>query len=31
VSPREFVETFYLAPPGKDYSVYSEARLKKVP
>jgi hypothetical protein len=31
VSPVEFVETFYLAPPGKDFSVYSEVRLKKVP
>jgi hypothetical protein len=30
VSPDEFIETFSLAAPGKDYEVYSETRLKRV-
>ncbi len=30
VSPDEFVETFSLAGPGKDFSVYTETRLKRV-
>jgi hypothetical protein len=30
LSPDEFVETFSLAAPGKDFSVYSETRLKRV-
>jgi hypothetical protein len=30
LSPDEFVETFSLAPPGKDFAVYSETRLKRV-
>jgi hypothetical protein len=29
VSPSEFVETFSLAEPGKDFEMYSETRLKK--
>jgi nitrobindin-like protein len=29
VSPTEFVETFSLAAPGKDFAIYSETRLKK--
>jgi len=29
VSPTEFVETFSLAEPGKDFAMYSETRLKK--
>ncbi len=29
ISPDEFVETFSLAPPGKDFSIYSETRLKR--
>ena len=28
-SPTEFVETFSLAEPGKDFAIYSETRLKK--
>ena len=28
-SPNEFVETFSLAEPGKDFAMYSETRLKK--
>jgi hypothetical protein len=30
LSPDEFVETFSLAGPGKEFSVYSETRLKRV-
>jgi hypothetical protein len=30
VSADEFVETFSLAGPGKDFAVYSETRLKRV-
>jgi hypothetical protein len=30
VSPDEYIETFLLAAPGKDYEVYSETRLKRV-
>jgi hypothetical protein len=30
VGPDEFIETFELAEPGKDFAVYSEARLKRV-
>jgi len=30
VSPDEFIETFYLAAPGKDFEVYSETHLKRV-
>ena len=30
LSPDEFVETFSLAPPGKDFAVYAETRLKRV-
>ena len=30
VSSDEFVETFSLAAPGKDFEVYSETRLKRV-
>jgi hypothetical protein len=30
VSADEVVETFYLAPPGKDFAAYSETRLKRV-
>lgn len=29
ISPDEFTETFELAEPGKDFEVYSEARLKR--
>ncbi|MBK5256609.1 MAG: hypothetical protein JJE39_11295 [Vicinamibacteria bacterium] len=29
VSPDEFVETFEMTEPGKDFEVYSEARLKR--
>ena len=29
VSPTEFVETFSLAEPDKDFAIYSETRLKK--
>lgn len=29
-SPDDFVETFALAPPGKDFSVYSRSVLKRV-
>ncbi len=29
-SPDEFLETFSLAAPGKDFEVYSETRLKRV-
>lgn len=29
VSPDEFVEVFELAAPGKDFEVYSEARLRR--
>lgn len=30
ISPDEFVETFSLATPGKEFEVYSEAHLKRV-
>ena len=30
LSPDEFVETFSLAAPGKDFKVYSETHLKRV-
>jgi len=30
VNENEFVETFELAEPGKDFEVYSKARLKRV-
>ena len=30
LSPDEFVETFSLAAPGKDFKVYSETHLKHV-
>lgn len=30
LSPDEFVETFLLAAPGKDFTVYSETRLKRM-
>lgn len=30
ISENEFVETFYLAPPGKDYTVFVENRFKRV-
>ena len=30
LSPDEFVEAFSLAPPGKDFEVYSETHLKRV-
>jgi hypothetical protein len=30
LSRDEFVETFSLAPPGKDFEVYCETRLKRV-
>ena len=30
LSPDEFVETFSLAAPGKEFAVYSETRLKRV-
>ena len=30
LSPDEFVETFSLAPPGKDFAVYAETHLKRV-
>jgi hypothetical protein len=30
VGPDEFVETFSLAAPGKEFEVYSESRLKRV-
>jgi hypothetical protein len=30
VGPEEFVETFELAEPGKDFEIYSEARLTRV-
>ena len=30
LSPDEFVETFSLAAPGKDFAVYSETHLKRV-
>jgi len=30
LSPDEFVETFELAPPGKEFSVYSRTHLKRV-
>ena len=30
VSSGEFVETFSLAPPGKEFAVYSETHLKRV-
>src|SRR5438552_14096900 len=29
VSDNEFVETFTLAPPGKDFEVYSQTRFKR--
>ena len=29
VSENEFVETFTLAPPGKDFEVYSQTRFKR--
>jgi hypothetical protein len=30
LSPDEFIETFSLAAPGKDFEAYSESRLKRV-
>lgn len=30
LSADEFVETFYLAAPGKDFEVYTETRLKRM-
>jgi hypothetical protein len=30
LSPDEFVETFSLAAPGKDFQVYSETNLKRL-
>jgi hypothetical protein len=30
VSPDEWVETFSLAAPGKDFELYSEAHLKRI-
>jgi hypothetical protein len=30
VGPDEFIETFEMAEPGKDFEVYSEARLKRI-
>lgn len=30
VSSDEVIETFSLAPPGKDFAVYSETRLKRI-
>jgi len=30
VGPDEFVETFEMAEPGKEFEVYSEARLKRI-
>lgn len=30
VGPDEFIETFEMAEPGKDFAVYSEARLKRI-
>ena len=30
VSAEEILETFWLAPPGKDFEVYTEARLKRI-
>ena len=30
LSPDEFVETFSLAVPGKDFEVYAETHLKRV-
>lgn len=29
ISPDEFIETFELAEPGKDYEVYTECHLKR--
>ena len=29
VSENEFVETFELAPPGKDFEIYSQTRFKR--
>ena len=29
VSKNEFVETFELAPPGKEFDVYSQTRFKR--
>lgn len=29
ISENEFVETFELAPPGKDFDVYSQTRFKR--
>jgi hypothetical protein len=29
VSDNEFVETFELAPPGKDFDIYSQTRFKR--
>ncbi len=31
ISPDEFVETFSLAQPGKEFAVYSETHLKRLP
>jgi hypothetical protein len=31
LSKDEFIETFELAPPGKDFEVYSRNRFKRVP
>jgi len=31
LSPDEFIETFPLAPPGKDFAPYSQTRLKRLP
>jgi len=30
ISPDELEETFYLAPPGKEFEVYTVAKLKRV-
>ena len=30
VGPDEFIETFEMAEPGKDFEVYSESRLKRI-
>lgn len=31
ISANEFEEVFEIAEPGKDFEVYSKARLKRVP
>jgi hypothetical protein len=30
ISPDEFIETFELAEPGKDFEVYTSCHLKRV-